>query len=349
MHRRLVLAASLAVSSVALVLGGAPADVVEALPGDFTDVVVADVGTLTTVEPLPDGRVVALEKNGRVLRIDDRDGSADVATLADFDVCSNSERGLLGFAVDPAYVTSGFVYVYRTIASGEPGGCHNRVSRFFMDGNGIDLATERVLVDRISSVGGNHNGGDVEVGNDGHLYIAVGDAGRDPRGDSGGAGSNDAAQDNSLLNGKILRVRRDSGAAAPGNPFAGPGTADCRVRGNSSATPTDACREIFAYGLRNPYRFAFDPNTNATRFFINDVGQGTREEVNESAVGANYGWPMREGRCPQGSEPTVCRTGCRSDRSGHRLQPRQRAVHHRRRIRPRTVRGPLNSSTPATS
>ncbi len=309
MRRRLVLAASLAASSVALALGGVPADVVEAVPSDFTDVVVADLGTLTTVEALADGRVIALEKGGRVLRIDDRDGSADVTTLANFSVCSNSERGLLGFAADPAYVTSGFVYIYRTIASGEPGGCHNRVSRFFMNESGIDLGSERVLVDRISSVGGNHNGGDIEIGNDGYLYIAIGDAGRDPRGDSGGAGANDAAQDNSLLNGKILRVQRDSGFAAPGNPFAGAGTADCRIRGNSAATPTSACREIYAYGLRNPYRFAFDPNTSATRFFINDVGQGTREEVNESARGANYGWPMREGRCPQGTNPPCAGPG----------------------------------------
>lgn len=303
MHRSLVLAASLVASSVVLALGGASPGVVEALPSDFTDEVVADVGTLTTIEALPDGRVVVLEKGGRLLRIDDRDGSADVQTMAQFSVCSNSERGLLGFATDPAYVTSGFVYVYRTISSGEPGGCHNRVSRFFMNENGLDLASERVLVDRISSVGGNHNGGDVEIGNDGFLYIAVGDAGRDPRGDSGSAGANNAAQDNSLLNGKILRVQRDSGFAAPGNPFSGAGTSDCRVRGNSSATPTSACREIFSYGLRNPYRFAFDPNTSDTRFFINDVGQGTREEVNESQLGANYGWPFREGRCPQGTNP----------------------------------------------
>ncbi len=264
---------------------------------------VTDVGTLTTVEPLPDGRVIVLEKSGRMLRIDDRDGTAEVTTVANFSVCSNSERGLLGFATDPGFVTSGFVYVYRTIFSTEPGGCHNRVSRFFMNEGGLDLASERILVDRISSVAGNHNGGDIEIGNDGFLYIAVGDAGSDPRGDSGSAGSNDAGQDNSLLNGKILRVQRDSGFAAPGNPFSGAGTADCRVRGNSSATPTTACREIFAFGLRNPYRFAFDPNTSATRFFINDVGQGTREEVNEGAVGANYGWPIREGRCPQGQNP----------------------------------------------
>ncbi len=304
MRRLPFLAASLAVSSAALVVAGTAPGVVEAVPNGFTDTVVADVGVLTTVEALPDGRVVVLEKNGRLLRVDDRNGSSEVTTLANFSVCSNSERGLLGFALDPAYVTSGFVYVYRTVTSGEPGGCHNRVSRFFMDENGLDLGSELFLVDKISSVAGNHNGGDIEVGNDGYLYIAVGDAGSDPRGDSGSAGGNDAAQDRSLLNGKILRVDRSTGFAAPDNPFVNEaGATDCRVRGNSPATPRTNCKEIFAYGLRNPYRFAFDPNTSATRFFVNDVGQGDREEVDEAFAGANFGWPIREGRCPRGQNP----------------------------------------------
>ena len=279
--RRVLLALSMSLTALVGVQVAGPSPTVSALPTGFTDEVVADFGTLTAVEALPGGQVVVLEKNGRMLLVDDRDGSVEVRTLANFNVCTDSEQGLLGFALDPAYVTSGFVYIYRTVPSGAPGGCSNRVSRFFMNSNGIDLGSERFLVDGISSVNGNHNGGDIEIGNDGYLYIAAGDAGRDPRGDSGGAGANDAAQDLSLLNGKILRVDRSTGRAAPGNPFSGPGTADCRIRGNAPSTPTTTCREIFAYGLRNPFRFAFDPNTSATRFFINDVGQNTREEVND--------------------------------------------------------------------
>ncbi|MEM1332454.1 MAG: PQQ-dependent sugar dehydrogenase, partial [Actinomycetota bacterium] len=140
-------------------------------------------------------------------------------------------------------------------------------------------------------------------GNDGLLYIATGDAGRDPRGNPGSGGANDAGTDRSLLNGKILRVDRFTGVAAPGNPFTGAGTAACRLRGNEATTPTTTCQEIFATGLRNPFRFAFDPNTNATRFFINDVGQSTREEVNEGVIGADYGWNSREGLCPRGLAP----------------------------------------------
>jgi glucose/arabinose dehydrogenase len=301
--RRVLLALSMALTALVAAQAAGSVPVANALPSGFSEQVVTTLGPLTGVEALPDGAVVALEQSGRLVLIDDRAGSAAVRTLARFDVCSDSERGLLGFAIDPAYVTSGFVYVYRTIPSGAPGGCSNRVSRFFMTGNGLDLGSERILIDGISSVNGNHNGGDIEIGNDGYLYVATGDAGRDPRGDSGGAGSNDAGQDRSLLNGKILRVDRSTGRAAPGNPFSGPGSADCRIRGNTPSTPQTTCREIFAYGLRNPYRFAFDPNTSATRFFINDVGQNTREEVNEGAAGANYGWPLREGRCPQGENP----------------------------------------------
>ncbi len=76
-----------------------------------------------------------------------------------------------------------------------------------------------------------------------------------------------------------------TGEPAPGNPFSGPGTASCRVRGNVPSTPTTTCQEIYAWGLRNPFRFAFDPNTGPKRFFINDVGQSTREEVDLGAIG----------------------------------------------------------------
>jgi hypothetical protein len=208
---------------------------------------------------------------------------------------------LLGFTHDPGFLTNRHVFVYYTAPVG--GSCVNRVSRFHLGPDDrIDPASELVLLDNLASTGGNHNGGDLDVGSDGYLYVAVGDAGRDPRGDSGSAGGNDAAQDLSLLNGKILRITRD-GLPAAGNPLNGPGTARCATRGNGPSTPTTNCQEIFAWGLRNPYRFAFDRNDGSDRFYINDVGQGTMEEVDAGALGANYGWPMREGVCPQGQTP----------------------------------------------
>ncbi|MEL6892336.1 MAG: PQQ-dependent sugar dehydrogenase, partial [Actinomycetota bacterium] len=304
--RRLLVALIVALPGVVVLGAGGDrrGSVAEALPPGFADTTVtSSLSSLTTIEALPDGRMIALEKNGGVNVLDERDGSLSITEAIDFAVCTESERGLLGFTHDPLFTSSGTVYVFRTIPSGEPGGCHNRVSRFTMTGDRIDPASEFVLVDRISAINGNHNAGDIEIGNDGFLYIATGDAGRDPRGDSGSSGANDAGADRSLLNGKILRVDRVSGAPAPGNPFTGPGTAECRFRGNTSATPRSICQEIFATGLRNPFRFAFDPNTGDTRFFINDVGQSTREEVNDGRLGADYGWNAREGQCPRGQNP----------------------------------------------
>ena len=222
-------------------------------------------------------------------------------TAIDIAVCGNAtdERGLLGLTVDPAFLSNGFVYAYYThSAPNLLGGCANRVSRFTLSGATIDPASELVLLDNISARNKNHNGGNVEIGSDGFLYVSVGDAGTDPR---GGSGTNFAAQDLSLLNGKILRITLD-GQPAPGNPFTGPGSAPCAFAGISTPRETE-CQEIFAFGLRNPYRFAFDRNDGSDRFFINDVGQSKLEEVDLGAIGANYGWPDREGTCPTGFAP----------------------------------------------
>lgn len=277
------------------------------VPSGFTDsLVTSSTSVPVAVTALPDGRALILQKAGSVRVI--RNGAL-VATPAinlnqgGRSVCSQSERGLLGIAPDPAFGSNGYLYVYYTRLVGPASDhCVNTVSRFTMAGDTIVNASELVLLDNIASLG-NHNGGDVAIGNDGYLYVSVGDNGCDPRGNSGCAGGNDAAQDLSLLNGKILRVDRTTGAPAAGNPFSGAGTAVCRTRGNDDTTPTTICREIFAYGLRNPWRFAFDPNTGTTKFHINDVGQGTREEVNLGILGANYGWPAREGQCAQGQNP----------------------------------------------
>lgn len=270
-----------------------------ALPAGFTDtLVVGGFDTLTTVRGAPDGTIALLEQRGRVLMLPP--GSTTPVTSLVLDPCLGSERGLLGVAFDPAFVTSGFVYLYYTRPSGG-GTCVNRVSRFTMSSaKVVDPASEVVLLDNIPSTGGNHNGGDLNIGGDGHLYVAIGDAGRDPRGNSGAGGSNDAAQDLSLLVGKIVRVTT-SGGVPPDNPFANdPAGVDCRVAG-LSAPASGRCREIHSWGLRNPYRTPFDPNRNDVRFFINDVGQNTWEEVNEGGLGRNYGWNSREGACVRGS------------------------------------------------
>jgi len=269
------------------------------LPGGFVTSNVASVASPTAVVAMPDGSVVVLQQTGEVRVI--TDGSLAPGFALDLpNVCVSSERGLLGFVPDPQFAESQQVYLYYT-RTGGPGGCVNRVSRFTMPtATSITLASEVVLLDDISSAGGNHNAGDVDFGSDGFLYVTTGDAGSDPRGD---AGTNDAAQDLGLLNGKILRVDKTTGEGAPGNPLIAGGARSCRTAGITTSR-TDRCAEIYAWGLRNPFRFAFDPNTPG-RFFINDVGQNAFEEIDDGGIGRNYGWPSREGPCDRG-DPLPC-------------------------------------------
>jgi len=309
--RRLLVVALFALSAASVAVSGASAEAPQRLPqpegtvvAGFTESLVTNkVSTPTALAPIPDGRVIVLQKGGAVRVL--QGGVPLAASAITLTVCTQSERGLLGVALDPEFSANGQLFLYYTRPSpAAPGGCVNRVSRFVMSGNTIDPGSEVVLLDNIGSPAGNHNGGDLEVGNDGFLYVSVGDGGSDPRANS--SGPNDAAQDRSLLNGKILRIDRVTGAPAPGNPYFGAGTAVCATRGNTPATPLTICQEIFAYGLRNPWRFAFDPNTGATRFYINDVGQSTAEEVDLGIVGANYGYPAREGFCAYGSFSNIC-------------------------------------------
>ena len=301
-HRVAALAAT--VLAAALTTVAAPAAPVAAatVPAGFTDRQVRVFNTPTTVEWLPNGRIVVLEKRGQMFV--GAPGGEFTERLA-LDVCTDSEMGLLGVAPDPAFLSNGYLYVYYSRPlPGAPGTeCVNRLSRFTMPGDGpVTPGSEVVLLDNISARGGNHDGGSVEFGGDGYLYVGVGDAGTSPR---GSGYPTHASQDLSLLNGKILRITRD-GAPAPGNPLLGqPGVATCATRGNTAATPTTPCAEIFAWGLRNPWRIAFDRNApGGTKFYINDVGQGTYEEVDDGAP-VNYGWPQREGACPTG-DTTPC-------------------------------------------
>ena len=129
--------------------------------------------------------------------------------------------------------------------------------------------------------------------------MSTGDGGCDYAGDSGCFELNDAARDRHVLLGKILRVTRD-GAIPAGNPCQGAGTARCNID-RPHRPPASRCQETFAWGLRNPFRLAFDPNSPTTRFFINDVGEITWEEIDLGQAGADYGWNVREGFCATGS------------------------------------------------
>jgi glucose/arabinose dehydrogenase len=288
---------SIAVSVALAVLGGATSQAAATLPAGFTDTLVASVTSPTSIAFTPDGRLLVTTQTGAVRIIQNGSLLAQPALDLGTAVCTTDEMGLLGITPDPAFASNGFVYAYYT--RNKSGTCVNRVSRFTLSGNTISPSSELVLVDEIPAPGGNHNAGDVQFGKDGLLYASVGDGYCDYAGNSGCGHANDAARDQNVLVGKILRITSTGGIPAS-NPFQGAGTARCNVTGRTSAG--NKCQETFAWGLRNPFRIAFDSNAAGTRFYINDVGQSTWEEVDNGVAGADYGWSDREGPCANGSD-----------------------------------------------
>jgi glucose/arabinose dehydrogenase len=276
------------------------------LPDGFDDDLVAGVSRPTALAFTPDGRLLIGEQLGRVRVYANGELVAVPALDLGSKVCANSERGLLGIAVDPDFATNYFVYIYYTF--NRSGSCPqntasspvNRVSRFTLpDSNVVDPTSELILVDNIPSPNGNHNAGDLHFGKDGFLYISTGDGGCDYAGNSGCGGANDAARDQHSLVGKILRITALGGIPFT-NPFRGDDSARCNVIGYTSVGKK--CQETFAWGLRNPFRMAFDPDAQTTRFMINDVGQGAWEEIDAGRAGADYGWNIREGPCDKATE-----------------------------------------------
>jgi glucose/arabinose dehydrogenase/PKD repeat protein len=283
---------------------------VSAAPNGFNDEVVAGLNDLndpTAFAFLPSGDMLIALQDGQLVRY--AAGQLIETPVLNLSpvICSDFERGLLGVAVDPEYVANKYIYLYYTFKRPTAEPCDrndpandpvNRVSRFTINDN-WQAVDELILVDNIPSPNGNHNAGDIQFGNDGLLYIAIGDGGREYGAPSGG-GNNDAARDTHTFLGKILRITR-SGTIPEDNPFQGATTSercyDPAAGGNKTGqtTPGKHCRETFAWGLRNPFRMAFDSNSDVTRFYINDVGQGRSEEINLGIAGADYGWNCYEG------------------------------------------------------
>jgi glucose/arabinose dehydrogenase len=304
--RILLLAMMVLSASLMLLLFQAKPAAATTLPPGFEDQLVASPNDdPIALAPTPDRRMlVALKNQGKILVID-KDGQMLQTPALDIKskLCSKTDSGLLGVAVDPNFFTNHYVYIYYTY--NKHGVCPledptnplnpvNRVSRFVMSGNTLDPSTETVLIDNISSVV-RHNAGDLNFGKDGYLYATVGDGGQDYAGDSGGGGRNDASRDTHILLGKVLRVTRN-GQIPPSNPFTGASSEPCGINGGDGRTdPGKHCQETFAWGLRNPYRFAFDPDASDTRFFIGDVGENFWEEIDEGKAGADYGWNLCEG------------------------------------------------------
>ncbi|HVQ29195.1 MAG TPA: PQQ-dependent sugar dehydrogenase, partial [Vicinamibacteria bacterium] len=273
-----------------------------AVPAGFQDTLVqGSLAGPTALAFTPDGRLLITRQAG-VLRIYAGGALLPTPAITLANVCSSSERGLLGVAVDPEFgASNNFVYFYYTV--NKAGTCVNRVSQFVLPAtNVINSATEVVLLDNMHSTAGNHNAGDLNFGKDGYLYVSVGDGGCDYLTPFGCAGANQASRNQNTLSGKILRITRD-GDVPPDNPFLGAGTASCKA---GDAAAGLKCQETFAWGLRNPFRFAMDPAALGVRFFINDVGQGAWEEIDLGVKGADYGWNCREGAHVNPEAGTKC-------------------------------------------
>ena len=224
------------------------------------------------------GRLFVAEQPGVIRVFENTPGVSSSRVFLDIRdrVVSGGERGLLGLAFHPDYAQNGYFYVNYTT----PGPLRTRISRFQVDAADPNRAlpeSEQALLS-FEQPFDNHNGGQIAFGPDGFLYVATGDGG------SGGDPQNNAQNRSNLL-GKILRIDVDQpeGGSAygipPDNPFAG----------NASGYR----EEIYAYGLRNPWRFSFDPPTG--RLWAADVGQGRIEEIDLIERGGNYGWRIREG------------------------------------------------------
>ena len=266
--------------------------------GNITATLLADVGdgaVFVTGAPGDNGFVYAVRKDaGDIIRINTTTGAQ--TTFLDIpptDFLGGGERGVLSVAFHPDYEDNGRFFVFLTNPAGDI------EVRDYARSAGNPPTSDPTSAEPIITIPhptfGNHNGGTVAFGPDGFLYISTGDGGGadDPNGN--------AQNINSLL-GKILRIDIDGDdfpadatrnyAIPPDNPFAG-------------ATP--GAGEIWALGLRNPFRVSFDPLTGD--FYIADVGQNAREEVNFDAAGGpgglNYGWDFREGKIQGPSAPPV--------------------------------------------
>jgi glucose/arabinose dehydrogenase len=216
-------------------------------------------------------------------------GASSATTFIDIQpkVLAGGERGLLGLAFHPDYAANRRFFVYYTRAA--DGAIVVAEHKTSANPDVADDAEKMLLVIPHPTYA-NHNGGMLAFGHDRMLYIGVGDGGasNDPP---------DNAQNLEVLLGKILRIDVDRADPAAGTPYAIP--ADNPFVGRSGRD------EIYAYGLRNPWRFSFDLVTGVQ--WLADVGQGTREEVNMPIQrGGNYGWRVFEGFGCTGNDPTLC-------------------------------------------
>jgi glucose/arabinose dehydrogenase len=225
------------------------------------------------LDSYPGDRVFVAEQDGLVLLFN-HDGSGEQVLLDIQGRVSRAgwEEGLLSVALDPGFAGNGHLWAYYSAANPQ----RSVIARFTVTGDVANPASELVVL-AIEQPFANHNGGALRFGFDGMLYLGLGDggSGNDPLG---------SGQDRSTLLGSIIRL--DVRNASVATPYVVP--ADNPFVGEAGVRP-----EIWAYGMRNPWRMAFDPVTGA--LWVGDVGQGAMEEISVIRRGANYGWDIVEG------------------------------------------------------
>ena len=237
---------------------------------------------------LPDGRLLVVEQVSARIRlfVNGALSSTDPVVALPGVRASGGEQGLLGIAVDPGWPARPYLYVHCDDASG----AWIRVSRYLATGDlafatdghlTVDPATRYDLLTHLPDTAPNHNGGTVRFGPDGMLYVSLGDD-----------MDHCAAQDSSVLVGKILRLDVTRLPAGAGGP---PPVALLTPAGNPWATAPDSnAHLVWEQGFRNPFRFSLDPVNGA--LLVGDVGESSWEEIDDAAGGGrNFGWPLREG------------------------------------------------------
>lgn len=220
------------------------------------------------------GRIFVVQQDGVIYTVENGErGDAPFLDVSGLLVSSGGEQGLLGLAFHPDYEENGFFYIYYTGQGGDSVIARYEVS----DDPNIADAESRSEVLSFAQPYQNHNGGHITFGPDGYLYIGTGDGGS-------GGDPEDNGQSLETYLGKLLRLDVDNG-----EPYA--------VPADNPDLGANALPEIWAYGLRNPWRFSFDRETD--ELFIGDVGQNAVEEISyapaDSSGGENYGWNVMEG------------------------------------------------------
>jgi len=265
--------------------GGATIDVVDAFP----NLPAMSQAVKVLVEPVADPRWFVLRKTGQIA-VFDPDNATSVSTFLDMNDFASlrtaSEGGLLGMAFHPDYPGVQEVFVSYTI-NGPVTEMRSVISRLILDDLATPTAagtTEEVILE-VDQFASNHNGGDIAFGADDLLYIGLGDGG-------GGGDPQETGQDTTRLLGSFLRIdvigTGADYAIPPGNPLAAANPNKCGPGLNAAD-----CPEIYAWGMRNPWRWSFDPPTGV--LWAGDVGQGAWEEIDQIVVNGNYGWDCREG------------------------------------------------------